>query len=160
MRRLAAVLHTLNDGLRVGRCLETLYPCDEILIIDQGSTDQTLRIAREYGARIVRAEDARSARDWFTPTNAAWLLCLDPRESLTEGLAASLFEWKSQPSDSQRTEIFSILVREERSNGWLEYAEPQTRLVPWMWQRWNGPWPAVDQPAPVLKGAVLRFSFP
>jgi len=160
MRRLAAVLHTLNDGLRVGRCLETLYPCDEILIIDQGSTDQTLRIAREYGARIVRAGNALYASDYFTPADAAWLLCLDPRESLTEGLAASLFEWKSQPSESGRTEIFSIFVREETSNGWLEHAEPQTRLVPLTWQRWNGSWPAADPLAPVLNGVVLRFCFP
>ncbi len=160
MRRLAAVLHTLNDGLRLGRCLETLYPCDEILILDWGSTDQTLRIAREYGARIVRAEHARSAHDCFTPADAGWLLCLDPRESLTEGLAASLFEWKSLPLDSQQPEIFSVVVREEMSNGWLEHPVPHTRLVPSTWQRWNGPWPVADPLATALKGEVLRFSFP
>src|SRR5438309_337916 len=93
MRRLAALLRTCNDALRIGRCLETLYPCDEILVIDNGSTDQTLRIAREYGARVVADSGKRASKD-LVLSDAAWLLCLDACESLTEGLAASLLEWK------------------------------------------------------------------
>jgi glycosyltransferase involved in cell wall biosynthesis len=55
MREITAVVHTQDDGLRIGRCLETLYPCDEILIVDHGSKDGTVRVAQEYGARIMRA---------------------------------------------------------------------------------------------------------
>jgi len=46
MREITAVLHTQDDALRIGRCLETLYPCDGILIIDHGSKDGTLRVAQ------------------------------------------------------------------------------------------------------------------
>ncbi len=52
MPPITAFLHTHNDARHLGRALESLRPCDEILIIDHGSTDSTLRVAREYGAAI------------------------------------------------------------------------------------------------------------
>ena len=61
MPPITALLHTKNDGLRLGRALEMLLPCAEILIVDHHSADATRRIAREYGARIVTA-DASPAR--------------------------------------------------------------------------------------------------
>ncbi len=159
MRRLAAVLHTRNDGLRLGRCLETLYPCDEILIVDNGSTDQTLRIAREYGAKIFEGIDRADYR-WGSAVDAEWLLCLDPCESLTEGLAASLFEWKSLHADRMEPPAFSVFLREETDQGWVDNPEAQTRLVPRNWQRWKDYRPLPEQASIVLSGEVLRFAFP
>src|SRR5579863_9472529 len=94
MVRIAAVVHTYNDALRLGRCLETVYPCDEIVVVDHGSQDRTLQVAREYGARAIVATGGD--KKFWQPSDAEWILCLDPRESLTESLAASLFEWKAE----------------------------------------------------------------
>ena len=58
MPRSRQLLHTENDALRLGRLLETLYPCDEILIVDHGSFDATSQVAREYGARIIAGSHA------------------------------------------------------------------------------------------------------
>lgn len=157
MRRITAVLHTLNDGFRLGRCLETLYPCDEILVFDSGSTDQTLRVAREYGANIMRSGIQFSWKN-FSKTDAEWLLCLDVRESLTEGLAASLFEWKISASVS--FSAFSFLVREETPDGWMDHPHPKTRLVPGNWEKWEGVLPCDEEKAIALEGAALRFTFP
>ena len=41
----------------------------------------------------------------------------DPRESLTEALAASLFEWKSEPP---RACAIAFFLREETNAGWIE----------------------------------------
>ena len=49
------MLHTENDALRLGRALETVYACDDILVVDHGSRDATVRVAREYGAHVVDA---------------------------------------------------------------------------------------------------------
>src|ERR1700753_3367141 len=92
MTKLTALIHARNDALRLGRCLETMYPCDDIIVVDHGSTDGTVKVALAYGARIIGYEPSKDpARDRGT---GGWILCLDPREALTEGLAASLFEWK------------------------------------------------------------------
>jgi hypothetical protein len=153
MPGITALLHTHNDGLRLGRCLETLYPCDDIVVVDHGSDDWTLRVAREYGARITAAGESVPP----SPTSG-WILCLDPRESLSEALAASLFEWKSEGMAGQPA--FSMFVREETAEGWVQNPEAQTRLVPANWARWEGHFPAREKAAVVLEGDLLRFVLP
>jgi glycosyltransferase involved in cell wall biosynthesis len=157
MREITALVHTQDDALRIGRCLETLYPCDQILIVDHGSHDGTLRVAQEYGARIMRAPNGSSVQ---VPrlASSGWILCLDARESLTESLAASLYEWKTEVSHQERA--FSMFVREETAEGWIENPTPQTRLVPAVWDRWHGFLPANDASASALEGDLLRFVLP
>lgn len=162
MPSITAVLHTENDALRLGRALETLYPCDDIVVIDHGSRDATVRIARQYGARVVNASPALSAQECLQLVNPAeWILTLDPCESLTEKLAASLFEWKStsHAQHSSRS-AFSVFLREETPHGWLEVPGAQTRLVPHNWKSWKERHPVHDSSALTLEGELLRFVFP
>jgi (heptosyl)LPS beta-1,4-glucosyltransferase len=160
MHRITAVLHTHNDGLRLGRCLETLYPCDGALIIDHGSEDDTLRVAREYGARVMSARNLGGAEQYLQPWNAGWVLCLSPKESLTEALAASLYEWKLEPLSASAATAFSVFLREETSQGWIAHRGAQTRLVPSDWSRWKDFFPVSEGAAPTLDGALLRFWLP
>ncbi len=160
MARITAVLHTHNDGLRLGRCLETLYPCDEILIVDHGSRDGTVQVAREYGAKIIAATNGTSPNEYFQGSNAEWIMCLDPRESLTESLAASLFEWKSLYGDTSEATAFCVFLREETADGWIKNPTAQTRLVPHGWRRWQDVFPITEESSRTLEGDVLRFEFP
>jgi len=153
MPAITALLHTENDALRLGRALETLYPCDDILIVDHGSRDGTVRLAREYGARVVDASPGR----YLPATSSAWVLCLDPHESLTESLAATLYEWKSLPPAAA---AFSVFLREETAEGWIEIPTAQTRLIPPDWTHWEGRFPVTDRFALALEGELLRFAFP
>lgn len=159
MPSITALIHTNNDALRLGRTLETLYPCDEIVVVDHGSRDTTVHIAREYGARVVGVKAAVSTEHLLPlpPGLAGWILCLDPREALTEGLAASLFEWKTEAVTAP---AFSVYLREETSEGWIENPEAQTRLVPAEWSRWDRLLPNSDPSAVALEGELLRFALP
>jgi len=159
MPSVTALLHTQNDALRLGRCLETLYPCDEIVIVDHASRDLTVRIAREYGAKVVRPVPGASPNFYVPPSDSTWLLCLAPCESLSEGLAASLFEWKELPSLPSAA-AFSVLVRDEAVSGWADIAALQTRLVSSRWKRWEGTLPTNDPSAAVLEGELLHFVLP
>ena len=181
MPSITALLHTHNDAMRLGRCLETLYPCDQIVIIDHDSSDGTVRVAHNYGAKVIPSAKARM---WGQPppavqrskapqprhkagpleilmsgkTAPAWILCLDPRESVSESLAASLFELKSQ--DTETAQPYSLFLREETAEGWLQHPAPQTRLVPPTWSDWDETLPSTDTSALVLEGELLRFVFP
>jgi glycosyltransferase involved in cell wall biosynthesis len=178
MPPITALIYTENDALRLGRCLETLYPCDNIVIVDNGSSDGTVSLAHEYGAKIVSATPGASPDDFLRTAGLlsagllsagqadaqAWILCLDPHESLTESLAASLFEWKSETESVHRNGVhplaFSMFLREETAEGWIELPAAQTRLVPQAWNRWNGRLPVHDPSALALEGELLRFVFP
>ena len=152
------MLHTHNDALRLGRCLETLYPCDEILVVDHGSEDATVRVALDYAARVVKARADVGPEEYLRHQRAEWVLSLDSRESLTEALSATLYEWKREqhPDDSS----FSMHLREEVDGGWVEHHDPQTRLVPATWSRWRGWFPINHPNARLLEGEILRFGLP
>ncbi len=163
MPLITALLHTENDALRLGRALETLYACDDVLIVDHGSRDGTVRLAREYGARVVSATSGAPPLEYLrSSANPGWILCLDPRESLTEKLAASLFEWKSESfhTEAPAAPAFSVFLREETAEGWVEVPAAQTRLVPQNWNSWKGTFPAHEPSALALEGELLRFAFP
>jgi glycosyltransferase involved in cell wall biosynthesis len=107
------MLHTKNDALRLGRALEMLLPCSEILVVDHDSADGTRRIAREYGARIVNA-DSSNSNSYLALARHDWVLCMQPGESITEGLQASLFEWSALPGGDVAADgsAFSVFVCE------------------------------------------------
>jgi glycosyltransferase involved in cell wall biosynthesis len=162
MLSITALLHTENDALRLGRALETLYACNDILVVDHGSRDATVPLAHEYGARVVNARPGATPADYLRPASTGWILCLDPRESLTEKLAASLFEWKSESSHAEApaAPAFSVFLRQETAEGWLDVPAPETRLVPHSWKSWKGRFPAREPAAVTLEGELLRFVFP
>ena len=155
MPRLSALLHTKNDGRRIGRALDSLRCCDELLVLDHGSRDETCRIARQHGARV---EPAPSNRDSGAPLAANdWVLCLLPSEALSESLEATLLEWKrEEPGD---TAAYALAMRQETVNGW-QHCAPEVRLVDRHKVTWSGALPAQREDALSLCGDLLRFREP
>jgi hypothetical protein len=160
MPPITALLHTENDALRLGRTLEMILPCSEILIVDHHSVDATRRIAREYGARIVAAEGDVIASHYLDRPRHDWILCMRPGESITEGLQATLFEWSALAAGSVAGIAFSVFMREQTGEHWLELPAPETRLIPRNWSRWHGHLPAHEPSAVPLEGELLRFTLP
>ncbi|HEY3020446.1 MAG TPA: glycosyltransferase family 2 protein [Solirubrobacteraceae bacterium] len=79
------------------RCLEAVAEhVDEIVIVDTGSTDRTIEIAREFGAKVIEAEwtgDFAAARNIsFEAATSDWIVYLDADEVMGEGQAARLRE--------------------------------------------------------------------
>jgi hypothetical protein len=83
---------------------------------------------------------------------------VEPSEALSEGLEATLLEWKSSASPVDRA--FSVPLREEGAEGWAVVSSPQTRLVPRHWAHWQSLMPGNDPAARCLEGELLRFVFP
>jgi glycosyltransferase involved in cell wall biosynthesis len=153
------LLHTANDSLRLGRALETLFPCNEILVVDHSSSDATAHIAKRYGVRFVCA-DQRTASEYVQMAANDWMLCLDPSESLSEALQASLFEWSLLRAEEVLPSAFNISAREQTGEVWRPGKAPETRLIRQSWARWNGNRPTFDPEAPVLEGDLLRIAWP
>ena len=52
MIKVSVVIATLNEGKNLPRCLDALSQFDEVIVFDSGSSDDTLYIARAYGAQV------------------------------------------------------------------------------------------------------------
>lgn len=90
------VVLTYNEEQNLEECLRSVQPCaGEMYIVDSGSTDRTLEIARQYGAQIVPHAFETHARQWdwaleHLPLNYEWVLGLDADQRVTPELAAEL----------------------------------------------------------------------
>src|SRR5207302_10654488 len=85
MLRISALLHAKNDAQRIGRALDSLRPCDEILVIDHDSADETVKIARDHGATVKKACQGVQAGNYAMDARQDCILCLLPCESLSDG---------------------------------------------------------------------------
>jgi glycosyltransferase involved in cell wall biosynthesis len=158
MPKITALLHTHNDALRLGRVLDSLRPCDEVLIIDDCSEDETERIAHESGAHIKTSIPGVTQGAYAMDASNDWILSLLPNEALSEELEASLHEWKNQePPDT--LPCCKIRIREQNGTGWQEL-EPEVRLVNRKLMNWVGDLPPEQQCDITLSGDLLRFQHP
>jgi tetratricopeptide (TPR) repeat protein len=76
-----------NEAKNLGRCLANVKPyVDELIVVDTGSTDDTVTIAQNHGAKIGYFEwcnDFAAARNYAcTLTTGDWILTLDADEEL------------------------------------------------------------------------------
>ncbi len=159
MPPITALLFARNDGIRIGRALETLRFATETIVVDHNSDDRTAAIARQYGARVIPA--AGLGPGLTVPAVNHWLFCLSPRESIGDDLEATLFEWCALPAIqvSDRA-CFCVRVREEFNFGWVSQFHPETRLISRAWNLNPDGLPLSCPNAQLLPGALLRFSLP
>ncbi|HYG07738.1 MAG TPA: glycosyltransferase family 2 protein [Stenotrophomonas sp.] len=91
--RLSACIIAFNEADRISDCLASLAFCDEVLVVDSFSTDDTAALAQAAGARVLqRAFDGfRSQKDYaVAQATHDWVLCLDADERISEALRASI----------------------------------------------------------------------
>src|ERR1035441_4429149 len=128
MPKITALLHTHNDALRLGRALDSLRPCDEVLVIDEGSEDDASRVAREHGATFKSAIPGVTLGAYAADAAHDWILCLRPNEALSDHLEAALFDWKRE-EPAENTAGYQVSIREQNGNGEWQSCRPETRLV-------------------------------
>jgi len=88
----SVVILTLNEEGNLPRCLSSLSGCNDIVVVDSGSTDRTVAIAEQRGARVlVRPFDNFAGQRNFAqleiPFRHSWVFHLDADEEFTPQLA-------------------------------------------------------------------------
>lgn len=153
--KITALLHTSNDALHLGRALDSLRACDEVIVVDHGSSDDTVKVAREHGAKVVQAVNGVDHGAYVQDAGNDWILCLHPYEALAEQLEASLFEWREN-EHADNAMGFNIAVREQSTDGW-KFLPPEMRLANRRQINWTGDLPPGNPNAPSLRGHILRI---
>jgi glycosyltransferase involved in cell wall biosynthesis len=157
MPKLTALIHTSNDELRLGRALDSLRACDQVIVVDHGSTDNTEKVARHHGAEYKKGIPGVERGAYAVDASNDWILCLCANESLSEPLEAALFEWKSK--NHEDAVGYNICLREESNECWKNLTA-ETRLVNRKKINWTGELPPTTSVNEVLNGDLLRFCEP
>jgi glycosyltransferase involved in cell wall biosynthesis len=93
--RLSAIVITRNEARNIADCLDTLAFCDERIVVDSGSTDDTVRLAEGKGARVVKNRwSGFGAQKNFALMLAGgdWVLSIDADERVSPGLARQILD--------------------------------------------------------------------
>lgn len=159
MPRLSAIVHTQNDQHRIARLLDSLRPCDEILVIDHSSTDDTTTVAKHHGAIVKQGIPGVEPGTYVLDLRHHWVLSVLPSEALSESLEAALLEWRELSEDDCDHIGYAIRVREETADGW-RILEPEMRLANRARINWTTAIPPAAPDLPALEGDLLRFLEP
>ena len=93
MPRLSAIVIVKNEAGNIADCLDALAFCDERIVVDSGSTDDTVRLAEAKGARVVAHPwEGFGAQKGFALSLASgdWVLSVDADERVSPALAAQI----------------------------------------------------------------------
>ncbi|MCW5964044.1 MAG: glycosyltransferase family 2 protein, partial [Bryobacterales bacterium] len=97
--QISATIIAFNEERNIARAIESLRCCEEILVVDSGSTDRTCEIARLHGARVVEAAWLGYAAQKNHAASLAshdWILSIDADEALSEALEGEIWKLKKQ----------------------------------------------------------------
>ncbi len=159
---ISAFLVTLNEEEKLDRCLRSLGWCDEIIVVDSGSTDRTLAIAADHGCRVEH-------RDWrgFVEQKAhglslcrqPWVLNLDADEEVSPELQAQIEEVLTRDAAGgvpengfELSRVVFYLGRWWRRGGW--YPEWRLRLARREAVTWHGEEPHEHAEVEGLRGRL------
>jgi glycosyltransferase involved in cell wall biosynthesis len=119
---LTVAIITRNAGAQLGPCLASAGFADEVLVLDSGSTDDTVELAKRHGARVESREWLGFGRQKQLAVSLArndWVLCLDSDERVSEALAGSIREAMT----ARRYHAYRMPRRNRFLGRWLAHGE-------------------------------------
>lgn len=167
---LSACIIAMDEEARIGRCLESLAFCDEIVVVDSHSSDRTRELAAAHGARVIERDwPGHVAQKEFAIRAARhdWVLCVDADEWLTPALRAEIEALRASGLGAggfggyRFPRVAFYLGRWIRHGGW--YPDHQLRLFDRRRGRWGGHNPhdrvELDAPVGTLRGDLGHWPY-
>ena len=163
----SVVSRTKNESGRIRDCIESARWAAEILVVDDGSTDDTVAVAERLGARVLRrAMDIEGRHRNWAHAQAAheWVLSLDADERVTPELAAEITElFRAAPP----FDIYSIPRRNYLGTRWIRYGgwypSAQVKLFKRSVFRWEEttvhPRALSDRPSGQLQSDLIHYTY-
>lgn len=166
MNRISVCLITFNEERNMPRVLaSTQGVADEIIVVDCGSKDRTVEIAREFGAKVVQHPwtNFRDQKN-LAAANASndWILSLDADEELSSELRNSLLEWKKKEPEFAMYEFARLtwyLGAWIRHTRWYpDYQRKLYRRDKAQFEELEHATPKYDGPIGKLEGDLLHYT--
>lgn len=90
---ITAIILVKNEELMLANCIETLRWCQEIVVVDTGSTDQSIEIAEKLGARVIQTHASSFAEKRTYPIDQIstdWVFYIDADERVVPQLSREI----------------------------------------------------------------------
>lgn len=133
---LSVCIITLNEEANIGRTLKSVKDiADEIVIVDSGSTDATVSLAKQFGAKVFVEPwkgFARQKNSSLEKATCEWILSLDADEEVSPELAASIKALLTEGTPPQFAG-YTMNRRNLYFGKWIKhsgyYPDPKLRLI-------------------------------
>ncbi len=123
---LSIVILAKNEENNIARCVDALQWCNDVIVVDDQSTDKTAEIATACGARVVqhKFESFAKQRNWTMREGIAkhaWVLHLDADEVVTPGFRDELI--RKVPNADNQVVAFTLCRKTMMDNRWLRFSD-------------------------------------
>lgn len=99
---LSVIIITKNEARHIAACLQSVRFASEIIVLDSGSTDGTIEIARQHGAVVHQSSDwpgfGPQKNRALKAATQAWVLSIDADERVTPELKQEIIETLAAPT--------------------------------------------------------------
>lgn len=107
---ISVLIASCNDGSLIEDCLKSLDFCDEIVLVDLDSTDNSIEIAGRYVNQVFKHEKVEMVEyifpEFIPKLKNDWVMLIDPDERIDVELKEDLFEYfKNIPEDCGRINV-------------------------------------------------------
>lgn len=156
---------TRDAGAQLAACLDSVRFAAEIVVVDSGSQDNTVEIARARGARVIEQRwlgFGPQRRYAVAQASHDWVLCLDADEQLSPELATAIGAALREP----RHAAFEMARRNRFFGRWLRHGEGYPDWTLRLFDRRHARWTddavhehvLADGPVGRLRGDLLHAS--
>jgi glycosyltransferase involved in cell wall biosynthesis len=167
MNKLTVVVLTKNEEGRIAKCLDSVKWADEIIVVDDESTDKTLEIVRRYTDKIfIKKMDIEGKhRNWaYAQARNLWVLSLDADEIVTPELKEEI---ERVLSGSPKENGFTIPRRNYIGDYWVKHSGwyPSAQLKFYRKDKFRyeevsvHPRAFMDDPCGHLKCDIIHYSY-
>ncbi len=163
---ISATIITLDEQANIARAIRSVQFCDEVLVVDSGSTDRTVDIAASMGARVITNDwQGYAAQKNLAARRARndWILSIDADEEVSPELARSIGRLDAKLHGCAGFDfprLARYCGRWIRHSGW--YPDRKVRLYQRNLGQWVGQYvhESVEVSGPVghLQGNLLHYT--
>ena len=118
---ISVVIITKNEEENIEKCLKSARMADEVIVVDDGSTDRTVEIAKKYANKVITRKmdiEGKHRNYAYSLAKNDWGLSLDADEVISDELAEEL---RSLFKNNLSHAAFTVPIKTYLGNYWIRY---------------------------------------
>lgn len=158
---ISGVILTKNEEKNISQAIKSLKWCSEIIVVDDYSTDKTIKIAKKLGAKVYlhkSQEDFSGQRNFgLRQAKGEWVLFVDADEVVTKRLKQEI---SSSVQQVHKVNGFYLKRKDKFMGRWLKHGETNKVKLLRLARKDSGKWQGKVHEVWQIKGKILTLTNP